>query len=264
MRREPPFAARTRAVGSTLEPYARADSLEELIGLIVIALLAFPAVAIVGLVLTVGARNRLLLVEARLRALEGRLARIAAAGAPAPAPAPPPAVPEVPETPREPAPAPMRPVAAQEERAEPPLAEAAASAAPPASAAPIPRRPGFEERFGTRWVVWVGAAALVLGGIFLVSYSIEQGLIGPGTRIFLAALLALALIASGEWTRRKERRSGVGAAASAHIPSILTAAGTTVAYATVYSAYALYGFLIPAAAFVLLGIDALATLAAAL
>ena len=48
------------------------------------------------------------------------------------------------------------------------------------------------------------------------------------------------------------------------MPSILTAAGTTVAFATIYAAYALYGFLGPASAFVLLGIVALATLAAAL
>jgi uncharacterized membrane protein len=45
---------------------------------------------------------------------------------------------------------------------------------------------------------------------------------------------------------------------------VLTAAGTTVAYATVYAAYALYGFLPPAAAFLLLGVVALLTLAAAL
>ena len=46
---------------------------------------------------------------------------------------------------------------------------------------------------------------------------------------------------------------------TAHVPSILTAAGTAVALATVY---ALYGLIDPALAFVLLGILALATLAA--
>jgi uncharacterized membrane protein len=51
---------------------------------------------------------------------------------------------------------------------------------------------------------------------------------------------------------------------TAHIPSILTAAGTTVAYADVYAAYALYDFLAPGIAFILLGLVALATLAAAL
>jgi uncharacterized membrane protein len=45
---------------------------------------------------------------------------------------------------------------------------------------------------------------------------------------------------------------------------VLTAAGTAIAYADVYAAYALYGFIGPAIAFVLLGTVALGTLAAAL
>src|SRR6185369_15373569 len=95
-------------------------------------------------------------------------------------------------------------------------------------------------------------------------YSIEAGLIGPGVRVFLGGLFAAALIAAGEWTRRREIAIPLAQAPTAHIPSILTAAGTTVAYATIYAAYALYGFLVPGADFVLLGIVALATLAAAL
>ena len=123
-----------------------------------------------------------------------------------------------------------------------------------ARAAPSPQPPSrraagassFEERFGTRWVVWIGGVALALGGIFLVRYSIEAGLLGPKVRLFLGALLATALVAAGEWARRQEKLSGFAGLPSAHIPSILTAAGTTVAYATVYAAYALYGFLIAA------------------
>jgi uncharacterized membrane protein len=113
-------------------------------------------------------------------------------------------------------------------------------------------------------VVWVGGLALALGGFFLVRYSIEQGLIGPGIRVTLGALLALILIAAGEFERRNARLAGLANMASADIPSILTAVGTTIAYADVYAAYALYGFLSPAAAFLLLGAVALATLAAAL
>src|SRR6185369_6760094 len=95
-------------------------------------------------------------------------------------------------------------------------------------------------------------------------YSIEAGLIGPGVRVFLGGLFAAALIAAGEWTRRREIAIPLAQVPTAHIPSVLTAAGTTVAYATVYAAYALYGFLPPAVAFVLLGVVALLTLAAAL
>jgi uncharacterized membrane protein len=124
--------------------------------------------------------------------------------------------------------------------------------------------PGFEERIGTRWVVWVGGLTLALGGFFMVRYSIEAGLLGPGIRTFLGGAFALALLAAGEWTRRKESISAIASLPIANIPAILTAAGTAVAFATVYAAYALYGFLAPASAFILLGLVALGTLAAAL
>ncbi|MBR0859634.1 DUF2339 domain-containing protein [Bradyrhizobium liaoningense] len=144
----------------------------------------------------------------------------------------------------------------------PPLESSTETAdAPPPLPAPTP---GFEERLGTRWVVWIGGLALALGGFFMVRYSIEAGLVGPGVRVFLGGLFALALLGAGEWTRRKESISNIQALPIANIPAILTAAGTAVAFATIYAAYALYGFLVPATAFVLLGIVAMGTLAAAL
>jgi uncharacterized membrane protein len=142
-----------------------------------------------------------------------------------------------------------------------PEAEAAASSAPPRLP---PAEAGFEERIGTRWVVWIGGLTLALGGFFLVRYSIEAGLLGPRVRVALGGLFALALLGAGEWTRRKESISDIVALPIANIPAILTAAGTAVAFATVYAAYALYGFIAPATAFILLGMVALGTLAAAL
>src|SRR3954462_839279 len=125
-------------------------------------------------------------------------------------------------------------------------------AAPPAPPAePEAPAKSFEERFGASWVVWIGGLALALGGIFLVQYSIEAGLVGPGVRIFLGCLLATGLIAAGEWTRRREMAFPLVNVPTAYIPGILTAAGTTVAFATVYAAYALYEFLPAPLAFVL-------------
>ncbi|MBR1218094.1 DUF2339 domain-containing protein [Bradyrhizobium sp. U87765 SZCCT0131] len=138
----------------------------------------------------------------------------------------------------------------------PPVADA-----PPT--APV-ARPGLEERLGTRWAVWLGGVTLALGGLFLVRYSIEQGLIGPGVRVLLGGLFALALLAAGEITRSKDSVAQIPVLPIANIPAILTAAGTVVAFATVYVSYALYDFLAPAAAFLLLGAVALGTLAAAL
>jgi uncharacterized membrane protein len=218
-----------------------------LLGLIV---LSFPVIAIVALVKSVGLGDRLRQLELRLAALESRPTVGPAATAASPTSATPPITATAPT----PSPEPEKPP-------EPPPVAPEPAVAAPAQAAP---QISFEERFGTRWVVWVGGVALALGGIFLVRYSIEAGLLGPKVRLFLGMLLAAALIAGGEWTRRQEKLSGFAGLPSAHIPSILTAAGTTVAYATVYAAYALYGFLAPPFAFILLGVVALATLAAAL
>ncbi|MDD1537532.1 MULTISPECIES: DUF2339 domain-containing protein [unclassified Bradyrhizobium] len=162
----------------------------------------------------------------------------------------------------EPAPPPLD----TEQASPPPLAASVSAEAPPPLPAPAPdiREPGFEEQLGTRWVVWIGGLALALGGFFMVRYSIEAGLLGPGVRVFLGGLFAAALLGAGEWTRRKESISNIAALPIANIPAILTAAGTAVAFATIYAAYALYGFLVPATAFVLLGIVAMCTLAAAL
>ncbi|WP_439401086.1 DUF2339 domain-containing protein [Bradyrhizobium sp. DASA03068] len=165
---------------------------------------------------------------------------------------PPPLAPEAETTP---------PPLVTEEISPPPLEPSTGADAPP----PVPEAaPGFEERLGTRWVVWIGGVALALGGFFMVRYSIEAGLLGPGVRVFLGGLFAAALLGAGEWTRRKESISSIAALPIANIPAILTAAGTAVAFATIYAAYALYGFLVPATAFVLLGIVAMGTLAAAL
>lgn len=228
--------------------------------IVVLLVLAFPVIAIVALVKTSSLRDALIGLEARVGRLERGLAAAQepqaqqqAAASPSPAASPAPA-------PRPQVSAPPAPVA-RPPSPPPPAASVPVTPRPPSSApAPI----SFEERFGTRWVVWVGGVALALGGIFLVRYSIEEGLIGPGVRIVLGALLAFILVAAGEWTRRKENLSGLYGLPSAHIPSILTAAGTTVAYATIYAAYGLYDFLPPGAAFVLLGLVALLTLAAAL
>jgi uncharacterized membrane protein len=238
--------------------------LEFLITVAVLAVIAFPVIAIIALVRSIELSRLVFGLDARLRALEhalppGVAPRAPAAAPRAAAPALPAAAPPAPPSPAaapEAAPPPPPPSPPQPSPTSVPPARA-----PAAAAAPSPGPIGFEERFGTRWV---GGVALALGGVFLVRYTIQQGLIGPGVRIALGALLAVALVAVGEWARRKETLSGLPGIPSAHIPSVLTAAGTTVAYATVYAAYALYGFLPPAAAFLLLGVVALPTLAAAL
>jgi uncharacterized membrane protein len=212
-------------------------------------------IAIVAFIFARKAFNQVGVLRARLDAIEAAAPRVATTAAP---PSPPLSE------------APVAPLSADEirpetvEEARPPVQPAAAPSGIAASAPVSQPGPGFEERIGTRWVVWVGGLTLALGGFFLVRYSIDAGLLGPGVRVLLGGLFALALLAAGEWTRRKESFAAIEPLPIANIPSILTAAGTAVAFATVYAAYALYDFLVPATAFILLGLVALGTLAAAL
>ena len=219
--------------------------------------------AIIAIAVALQLRKRMAELQQQLTIVHGRLALRSPEPPPeaqaAPAPEAPPAEPVAP-----PEPPPFTPPPERMDEAA--VDKVIAEAAPPPPPPPAPAEPtrSFEERFGASWVVWIGGLALALGGIFMVQYSIEAGLIGPGVRVFLGGLLAAALIAAGEWTRRREFSIGLANVPTAHIPSILTAAGTVVAFATIYAAYALYGFLSPAAAFVALGLVALATLAASL
>ena len=177
----------------------------------------------------------------------------------------------LPEAPAEPELA-QAETAAPEETAEPADEDAAtpSDASEEPSVPPVPPQVGggrtttsLEERMGTRWAVWVGGLALGLGGLLLVRYSIEQGLFGPGARIVMGLLFSAALIAAGEWFRRSEARLPIEAIPSAHIPSVLTAAGTVAAFGTIYAAHALYDFIGPALTFVLLGAVGIATMLAA-
>jgi uncharacterized membrane protein len=214
------------------------------------------AIAIVALIVARKAMDQAATLRARLDALEASGWRAV--------PMPPPLAPA---QEAEPTAAPETTAAAEPEtpfhETAPSIAEDAGAA--PAAPPPLPAAvPGFEERIGTRWVVWLGGLTLALGGFFMVRYSIDAGLLGPGVRTILGGAFALALLAAGEWTRRKESTSSIQVLPIANIPAVLTAAGTAVAFGTAYAAYALYDFLAPASAFILLGMVALGTLAAAL
>ena len=219
--------------------------------------------ALIAVIWARKANNRSHELNARLTQLETSLASGTRPSAiPADAPIAPPIAPETATsetTERAPSTPPPLPPAGSRYR------ETVDGDIPETPAAPAAQAgPGFEERIGTRWVVWVGGLTLALGGVFLVKYSIEAGLLGPEVRVLLGGLFALALLAVGEFARRKESLSSIAPLPIANIPAILTAAGTAVAFATVYASYALYGFLAPPVAFVLLGAVALGTLAAAL
>ena len=222
------------------------------------------AIAVIALVVARKASDQAATLRTRLDALEASGWR----AQPIPPPLVAPLAPELAGTPEGATVAPIVEATATLHEAPPSVPDDASEQAPAAAPAMPPQlppaSPGFEERVGTRWVVWLGGLTLALGGFFMVRYSIDAGLLGPGVRTLLGGAFALALLAAGEWTRRRETTSSIQVLPMANIPAILTAAGTAVAFATVYAAYALYDFLAPASAFILLGLVALGTLAAAL
>ncbi|MDP4360588.1 DUF2339 domain-containing protein, partial [Escherichia coli] len=86
------------------------------------------------------------------------------------------------------------PISPDDEKADETVVQKKMAEAPRAPAVAPPQndasKPGFEEKLGTRWVVWIGGLTLALGGLFLVKYSIEAGLLGPGVRVLLGGLFA--------------------------------------------------------------------------
>lgn len=203
------------------------------------------------------ARTELRYVIAKLARLEDRLAALETTGVP------PKAAPLPGAAPIEPV-AEARTVEAEKIEEPAPVLAPGPPIVPPVSPQPVFARPGLEERLGTRWAVWVGGAALAFGAILLVRYSIEQGVFGPGVRTICSALFAAALVAAGERLRRREGRTEPPSwREQPPVSAILTAAGTIAAFATVWAAHALYGFIGPAFALILLGATGLAAMLAA-
>ena len=145
-----------------------------------------------------------------------------------------------------------------------PWQQAARASAAEAAVAAEKTRPDIETALGTRWAVWVGGVALALGGVFLVRYTIEAGLLGPAVRLALGAVFGIVLLGVGEAARRFGFRAPVGGLVAANVPAILTAAGAVTLLAVAFTAHGLYGFIGAGTAFLALGAIAFGTIALAL
>jgi uncharacterized membrane protein len=228
----------------------------------------FLFLALVGLALAVSGPAGLIVAlvqRGRIAELERRLAvweRASSAREAGPRPLAPDA-PRADAPPPQPVPAPPEPRAQSAETA-PKIGPQPPPQAPPQAARPAATRPSLEERFGTRWTVWVGGLALAFGAALLVRYSAERGFFGPGVRVAGAVLLALGLLAAGELLRRRLRGEAPTPPTWPDVPAVVTAAGTVALFGALYAAHALYGFLGGLAAFSGLAATGLAAMAAAL
>lgn len=146
--------------------------------------------------------------EARLSAIEQRLAKLEVFLNLARPPAPPP-----------PPPAP------------PPPAARSASPEVPGSPAPGPAE-ARKERSGN-WLGVVGVICFVLAAAFIIKLSIDSGWLTPERQIGLAVLFGLGLIAAGFALMKSDREYS----------SLLPGAGVIVLYLTVFAAHRLYSLL---------------------
>lgn len=126
-----------------------------------------------------------------------------------------------------------------------------------AAAGPMPSPPprrSLEETISLRWGVWLGAAALLLAGVFLIRYAVEEGLLGPAARCVLAALLGFALILGGEWLARQPAPRRIPGIPPDQAPAALSAGGVAALFGAAYGASVLYGLLPPMVGFVLMAL----------
>ena len=172
--------------------------------------------------------------------------------------------------PVEPLPAPLEPEPIEPE-AELPVAAAeaiepsAAEVTETILAAPVPAPArDLEALITTRWGVWLGAAALLFAGVFLVRYAVEQSLLGPASRCGLAALLGFALLGAAEWLKRHDTQPIPGPFSVDQAPPGLAAGATAILFGAAYGAGPFYELLPPLLAFGAMAAASLIGLAAAL
>ena len=134
--------------------------MEELAVLFVLVLVTGWFLGVIGFFKVLSARAEIAALRRRIEALAvGQEAPVAAAEplrASVPF-VPPPQVTE----PAEPPPAAAEPIGPMAPASEPD--------------APVIQRPDIEALLTARWGVWLGAAALVLAGVFLVRYAVDRG-----------------------------------------------------------------------------------------
>ena len=122
----------------------------------------------------------------------------------------------------------------------------------------------FEAVLTTSWGVWLGSAALLFAGIFLVRYAVQQELLGPGARCGLAAVLGVLLLGAAEWLHRHEGPPLIGPLRTDQAPSGLAAGGTAILFGAAYGAGPFFDLMPPLASFAAMAAASLIALTAAL
>jgi len=108
------------------------------------------------------------------------------------------------------------------------------------------------EALKANWMTWLGGLSIALSGIFLARYSIEQGLVGPTTRITMGILMGIALHVGAEYLRRRTGEAN-------QIFAMLAASGSVTLFATLLAALHYYQMFSVTFVFIALSVVALFT-----
>ncbi|HUR43851.1 MAG TPA: DUF2339 domain-containing protein, partial [Aestuariivirga sp.] len=207
-------------------------------------------IVVATFVMAIIALNKNSTLESRITQLKLQVGKLADEVAKLQTPAPPPV--------QQPKKAAAKPKSAAKRRAAaatvtPKVVQELAVATAPLVEEPPPRR-DMEQALAQRWFVWIGGVAIAIGGLLFVKYAYDNHLLSPALQIVLGLFLATALVAAGEFVRRKSAQSG-------YVPAALSGAGLTTAFGSIFAAYALYELIEPTTAFIGLALIALAALA---
>lgn len=103
----------------------------------------------------------------------------------------------------------------------------------------------FEKNIATKLPVWIGSVSLIFAAFFLVKYSIEYGLLGPGVRTIISGLFASGLVVGGHFVSKRPNIAN-----AARISQGLIGAGLVGLYVTLYAAINLFALINPVVGFV--------------
>jgi uncharacterized membrane protein len=107
---------------------------------------------------------------------------------------------------------------------------------------PSVKKVSIEQQIGTRWVLFAGILALIVGVCFFLKYAYDNFYIGPWGRVGLTAVAGLLCIGVGEVTRRRNYELAAKG---------VCGLGFVMLFTSVFTAYGLYGLLGTFTAFVL-------------
>ncbi len=119
---------------------------------------------------------------------------------------------------------------------------------PTPTAAPVKIKPAepagptffarMAENIKANWIVWLAGVSLAFGGVFIVQFGIERGLLGPTARVAMALAFGVAMIIGAEFFRRRSKNQTVALFSPV---TALAAGGIASLFGAVVSAHTLYG-----------------------